>query len=355
MDVGAQAPTPVQESYNAAGESVETPSPVSGDAVLAGHRVTVAHPVSGDILAAGWRVSIAAAADDDVRAAGAELVVNGPIAGDLTIAGGDVTIGRDAHVRGRSWMMGRTVRADGVFERDVRIAGDRVVVGGEFRQPLRVVAQRLDIGSGARVLAPITYEGASPPNIASGAMVTFPVNYRNIPGKDVGAARWPRGLSSVVFGAHVFIGGLLLLLLIPRLAGKPAERLRMEPTRSLLAGLTLLVTIPFVAVLLVISIVGLPAGLALGAAYASALFLGVVTTALFIGDAEGRLLGVPAVVTPSRRVALLLAGVATLSVLRTVPVLGTAVVFMAVVFGLGALGLWLYRGYGQAPVTSAAQ
>jgi cytoskeletal protein CcmA (bactofilin family) len=344
----AQTVAPIPENYYAAAESVTVPAPVLGDVVVAGRTVTIDKRVSGDVLAAGWRVRVSAPTEDDVRAAGAEVEVTAPVDGDLTVAAGDLTIGREARIGGRTWLTGRTVHADGVFAREVRIAAEHVLIGGDIDQPIRIVAQRLDILPTARVRGAITYEGATPATIAAGAQVTQPITYRNIPAQEVRKAQWPRGLTSLVFGIHVFFGGLLLLLLLPRLAGKPADVLRERPAQSLFAGLALVVTIPFVALLLMISVVGLPAGLALGAAYAAALFIGVVTTAVFIGALEEKLLKLAPASTMSRRAAMLLAGVLTLMVLRSVPVFGTLVVFAAVVVGLGALGVWSYQTYRQA-------
>jgi cytoskeletal protein CcmA (bactofilin family) len=352
----AQTPaTPIPENYYAAGEHVGLPAPVLGDAVIAGRIVTIGQEVSGDVLAAGWRVQVVAPTADDVRIAGAEVEVKAAIGGDLTAAAGDLMVSPGTRVSGRSWLTGGTVRADGIFDREVRIAADRVQIGGEIREPIRVVAQRLEILSTARVLGPLTYEGATQATVAAGAVLERPITYKQIPAKDVRDARWPRGLTSVVFGIHVFFGGLLLLLLLPRFAAKPADALLAAPGQSLLAGLALLVTIPFVAVLLMISVVGLPAGLVVTAAYVAALFIGVVTTAMFVGSLEARMLNLAPASTRRERLMLLLAGVLTLAVLRSIPVLGTIVVFASIVAGLGAVGSWMYRAYLQVPAVAVAQ
>ena len=336
--IAAQGPEPIRDNYYAAGERVALPAPVAGDAVMAGRIVTIGYPVEGDVLAAGWRVTVAAAAADDVRAAGAEVQITSPVDGDLTAAGGEVIVAAGTRIGGRTWLSGGTVRMDGILEREVHVAANTVRIGGEVHAPLRVVAQSLEILPGAKVTGPVRYEGATAPVVAEGAAVTQPITYRNIDAAEARAAKWPRGISSVVFAVHVFIGGLLLLLVAPRFATRPALALTAAPGRSLLAGLMLVVTVPFVALLLIISVIGLPAGLVLAALYAAALFVAVVTTALFIGMAEERLLKRAPADNRAQRVAWLAAGVATLAILRLVPVLGTVVVFVAIVIGLGALG-----------------
>jgi hypothetical protein len=351
----AQAPAaPIPENYYAAGEHVTLPAPVLGDAVIAGRVVTVGEQVSGDVLAAGWNVQLLAPASDDVRVAGAHVDIMAPVGGDLTAAAGDLTIAQGTTVSGRAWLTGRTIHVDGILSREAQIAGERVIIAGELREPTRIVAQRLEIRSTAKVVAPLTYEGATPATIARGALMAGPITYTRIGEKEVQNARLPRALTSIVFGLHVFFGGLLMLLLVPRLAAKPAEMLRAAPGQSLLAGLVLLVTVPFVAVLLMISLVGLPAGLVLGAAYAAALFIGVVTTAMFVGSLEQALFKLASPPTKGQRIGVLLAGVMTLVVLRSIPVLGTLVVFASIAAGLGAMGIWLYRAYVHPAPMSVA-
>jgi hypothetical protein len=271
----------------------------------------------------------------------------------LGAAGRNVTLGPRSSVAGNGWLTGQDVRVGGIVERPLRIAAGSVVIAGEIRQPLNIVAESLEVLSTARLLAPVTYEGATPARVASGALVTSPIAYKNIPARDARAARSPSGLSSVLFTIHLFVGGMLLLLLVPRFAAAPAEMLRAEPWRSLLTGVILAVTIPFVAVLFLVSFIGIPVGLTMGAVYLAALFVAVVTTAVTLGFAEARLLHTP-LVTRSRQALFLLAGVVTLAVLRSLPIIGGGVVFVSILFGLGALGLWSYRAYTRLATPAPA-
>jgi len=59
-------------------------------------------------------------------------------------------------------------------------------------------------------------------------------------------------------------------------------------------------------------------------------------------------------VTYRSRAMWLLAGVLSLAILRSVPVLGTLVVFVSVLFGFGALTLAAYRAYSTTHAPTAA-
>jgi len=353
----AQPPTPSSESpradnYYAAGNHIEITTPMSADVIVAGRQVDIAQPVAGDILAAGWRVVLTGRADDDVRIAAGEVMVNAPVTGDLTIGGGEVTVGSHARVSGRAWLTGSTVRVDGLFEREVQIAGATVEIAGEIRQPLHVVAEKLQILPSARILGPLTYKGSAEARIAEGAVVNGPITYDRIPEREARRARAFPAVSTLLFALHLLLAGLLVVIFLPRVETSVVEMLRRQPGRSLLAGFVLLVTTPVAALLLVISVLGLPIGLALGALYAMALFGGVLVTAFFVGDAEARLFKTGPIVTRGQHALLLLAGVLTLAVLRSL--LGGLVVFASLLFGLGALILAAHQAYSHVSGPASA-
>jgi cytoskeletal protein CcmA (bactofilin family) len=338
----AQSPGP-RENFYAAANRVDLAAPIDGDAVVAGRIINLSQPVSGDVLAAGWLVTLSAPASDDVRIAGGDVSILAPIEGDLTAAGGDLTVGPQVRVRGRAWLSGGTVRADGTFDRELQIYGDTVTVGGEVREPLIVVAQSLTILPSARLLARVSYKGPAEARVEPGATLTVPIAYERIASGEARRQQLPGAGSAVLFTLHLTLAGLVFFFLVPRISSGAATTLRAEPGRSVLAGFVLLVTVPVAALLLVVSVLGLPVGLALVALYFVALLLGLLTTAYALGEFESRLLKRPPVVARSQRALALVAGVVTLALLRTVPFVGGWIVFLAVLFGLGSLALWIYR------------
>jgi len=269
------------DNYYAAGNRIDITTPIGADVVVAARQVDIRQPVSGDILAAGWRIALAARADDDVRIAAGEVVVNAPVSGDLTVAGGDVQLGPQASISGRSWITGRRIRIEGVIDREIRIAGETVILAGEIRQPVSVMAETLDILPGARLLAPLTYQGSQDVRVAAGAVVNGPIIFDRIPSGEARRSRSFPAVSSFLFAAHLFIVGLLLTWLVPRFEGATVAKLRAHPARSLLAGFILLLATPVVALLLIVTVLGLPVGLALGALYGIALVVGLAAIGFY--------------------------------------------------------------------------
>ena len=338
-------PAPPPENYYAAGNRLEVRGPILGDALLAGRDIIINQPVDGDVLGAGWRVTLNAAAHDDVRVAGAEVTLAAPVDGDVTIAGGQVTTGPALRVAGRSWISGGTVRVEGAFARDLRVAGRTVQLGAEVQGPVEITAETVEILAGARLHGPLTYRSPKPAVIAAGAVLGGPVVFKQIESEEARRASSFRGVSSVLFAAHLLAVGLLFVALLPRTAGDVATMLRQQPGRSLLAGGALLVALPAAAVVLILSILGLPLGLALMAVYLVALLASLVTTALVVGQLEASWWQHAAQATRGRNAGFVVAGVLTLAVLRALPIVGGLVVLVSVLFGLGALTLWAWQAF----------
>jgi hypothetical protein len=105
--------------------------------------------------------------------------------------------------------------------------------------------------------------------------------------------------------------------------------------------------VPIAVVALFVTGIGVPLGLILLAGYLVALLLAYLVAALFVGMFGAERLRRERQPVPSRGalVLRLLAALVVLGIVRLVPVLGGLVSFAALLFGMGALGIQLYRAY----------
>jgi hypothetical protein len=123
--------------------------------------------------------------------------------------------------------------------------------------------------------------------------------------------------------------GLLLLWLAPRLASAVAERATLGSLPAFGWGLLLFVGLPIVAVLALVTVVGIPFGLGLFSALMAIYAVGYVTSGWMLGQ---RLL------TDGRsKYLVFVAGWAVLRVVALIPVVGGIVSGIATILGLGVL------------------
>lgn len=220
-----------------------------------------------------------------------------------------------------------TVREEVVaFNGDVRVSG---TVGGE------VVALngRVTVAEGGRVGGDVVSQREAviePGATVGGEVRRFdPEVFDNWFGVVTRLALW----FAVSLAALVL--GLLLAWLTPRLVGATLTASRTATGAVIGWGLAALVGGPVVAMILMVTLVGIPLGLYLLAALGVVSILGYTASAWILG----RLM-----VRESRSPVLaFLAGLVVLRVLALVPFLGGLVWFAAALFGTGALAVAAWR------------
>ena len=279
-------------------------------------------------------------------ASAAGQAADGSFSGDRVVITGPVTIDRGETADD-------VVVIDGPVSVAGRVRGDLVVVNGRLRISGSVdgdvvtVADRATLVSGARVGGDFVYADKRP-LVPGGATVEGDIQRVSVdevtdPVGFIGAAAvW------IAVSVSALVLGLLLLWLAPRAldAAFAAASTSLGPTIGW--GLLLFFGLPILAVIALVTLVGIPLGVALLLALLPLYAIGYTTSAWLLGR---RLLG-----PPRGRVLAFLAGLVILRVLAIIPILGGIVWFAATVVGLGALivATWRARRDYRQPASAAA-
>jgi cytoskeletal protein CcmA (bactofilin family) len=314
--------------------------PTAGDAFLAGGHINTASEVTGDLVAAGGEVSVGGGIGDDLYAAGGKVQVDAIVAGNARLAGGEVTVGPATVIDGSVTMSGGRVSFEGSTRGNLQASGGSVRIDGTVEADAEVNAEDVEIGPQTRIAGKLIVRGPRAPTIPEGAQIAGGVVFIEAAvsqhfSDHVHAVA--QGVGSFLWILGVFVAGTLFTLAFPAYSARAADWIGRAPLRSLGLGFVLLVCLPVLAMLLVITIVGIPLALLIGMAYVLLLFLGWVTAALFVARKGLALLrGARPVTTGWLLLALLLAVLALWGV-GQVPVLGGWVTFIALLLGIGAL------------------
>jgi hypothetical protein len=242
---------------------------------------------------------------------------------------------------------GETVNDVVVFDGPVRIEGTvagsvtafngDVVNSGTVREDIISFNGQATVSDGGSVGGDVTSRLA--PAIAPGATVGGTVqqlNFRSIDagfGFAAGFAFW------LAISVSTLLLGLLFVLLFPRAADAVYEAGRQRLGASIGWGLVSFFAIPIVAILLFVTLVGIPLGIGLLLLMMPLYSLGYTMGGWYLGR---RILSGHA-----RAVAVLL-GILILRVLALIPILGGLVGFIATILGLGMLAVAATAG-GRAP------
>lgn len=330
-----------------AGGRVELPGEAAGDVVVAARTVTVTGLVRGDLLAAAYDLLIRGRVLDDVRAAARRINLDGEVADGFVAAGSAVRLSETSRVGGDAWLAARRLEVSGHVGRELRAAAVRVRIKGAIEGDVQLAARDIEMLPGARIAGNLTYWSSEEVRIAPGATVEGRIIRRQPEYLDrAGRALTILGaITRIVFVLNLFVAGIILLLLFPRLTVSAALTVGQRPGASFGVGLLVLVATPLTALLLIATVIGIPLALALAWLYGAGLLLGFLTAAFYLGELLLRAMRRAVGHGLGARIAALAGALVILALIRFIPIAGPLIVFLALVVGLGAWTLRLSRGY----------
>jgi cytoskeletal protein CcmA (bactofilin family) len=336
----------------AAGGTLEVTEPVAGDALLAGEYITLKAPVAGSVFALGAHVDVQDEVGKGLYAMAESIRVAGTVHDHARLAGDTVEITSSAHLEGPVSIAARTAKLAGELPGGTKVAARSASIDGHIAGDLEVSAENLEIGPAAHIDGRLRYRGDRAPVIASGAEVTGGID--RLPSRH-GRFSWGGGHHlggfghGLGFGASLLIG-IAMLLLGPAFMTEASTIARRDWAQSLGVGFMVLVGTPIAAVLLAITLIGIPVALLLIMLFAALLMLGYVCGAIAVGDFGLQTFVPKRAASTGARILALVAALIALALLRHVRLLGDLVVFLVFLAGVGAL---LQRAFRKVPPASA--
>jgi hypothetical protein len=246
--------------------------------------------------------------DDQIVLNGRLLVPSGETVGTAVLFNGTATI-------------------DGTVEETLVVFNGDVVVNGTVAEDVIVFNGEVRIAAGAEVGGDLVSQAT--PVVEDGATVRGQQQQitGNIDVTDVGFAS--RIAWWIGYTVSALVLGLILLLLAPGLDLGVTHAARDRMGAAFGFGAVAFFALPIVAVLLLVTVVGIPLGIFLMLAFALIYTLAYVAGA----HAVGRFVVKP----PASRYVAFLAGLAILRVLALIPVVGGITWFVATLLGFGVL------------------
>jgi len=338
-----------------AGGNVVVSRDVPGDLVAAGGTVAVKGKVAQDALVAGGTVDVAGDVADVLRVAGGTVTLSGGVGGYLVAGGGTVRLLPNATVEGAVYVNAGQVILDGVVHGPVEIQGGDARINGTVDGEVEVRAGKLTLGESAVLKKGLAYRSRNEAAIASGAQVLGSI--RRLPEARPGG-RVARGLAVLPVPAiakftGLILAGIAIVLLFPAFSRSVTMESLSHFGRDLAIGGAVLFMAPAVAVLLVVSLVGLPLGVLGGLAYVTMLIVSTLCAGVYLGTFVWRLVSKGHEVRIDWMTAIV--GLALLPAVAWIPILGWLICTALVVAALGSLSLLAYRAVRPGPGPRASE
>ncbi|MEA3343343.1 MAG: polymer-forming cytoskeletal protein [archaeon] len=320
------------------------------DLIVGGSEIVIEGRIEGDLVAFAGKISISGDVEGDVLAAGGDVVIEGDVEDDAVLLSGDAKISGDVG--------DNLLAACGSFKmddgssvgRDAFVAGGMIDVYGDVFRNLFASGGNVVIGGS--VLGNVTLEADGAPRITSDAEIGGDVNYtsekdiiiedgasvpgnvnKNLPDAGRKKSDFERFNERLMGFLSIFIVGFILVRFLPVYTRNVCNNLKKSAFSCGLWGIVGLIVAPVVALLLMVTVIGLPLGLILVCAYIILIYVSKVYVSVFVGKFFLNMTGSRS----DSLVLMLVLGLLLFELIGLVPALSGFVGLLVVVFGFGAV------------------
>ena len=321
------------------GDHIVVDGTVKGDVYCAGNEIHINGTVEGDVLCGGKNLTIGGTIKGDIRVAGSSVTVRGNIAGNATIAASDGNVTKEAIIGGDITGGVSTFVMDGSIGRDMLIGSGTTVLGGTVGRDVNAGIDTLTVNQGARVGGNLTYQGNTEATVPAG-VVAGKTQFTKVENKaESASSKFSYALGFIV--AFIILA-LLVTLVMPKYIHEASTITVRRALLAFLAGFAALILIPLASVILMSTIIGIPAGVVGIIVWALFIFLSSVFFAYYVGTL---------VLKKRARNALVVAMVGALivGIALFIPVLNILVFMIALCVGIGMQLLHIQNQFSKHP------
>jgi len=322
----------------AAGGRIRVEGTIEGDLVVAGGDVEISGHVLGDVISSSGTLRIPGHVDGNIRSYAGNLTLKGTVGRNLMIFGGDVNIDRDAKIGGSITSFTGHESIDGHVGRDVLAMGGQITITGAIKGSAKIRSGELIIDSSAEVGGPIDFTGDKEPQVSSGAKLASPVHFKKMKhGDDYRTVHYY--VWQIIWAAAFILFGLVLFAAMPNFS-QDAVKSAEHYGASAGLGVLVLFGVPIAACIACITVVGIFIGISTLFLWYASLYFAQIIVGAVIGQ---WLMGRTSELWPL--IGRMTVGVVIVRLCTTIPHVGGWVKFAAILWGIGAISLAVYRRF----------
>jgi cytoskeletal protein CcmA (bactofilin family) len=326
----------IDDDLYVAGSTVSIDGTVNGDVLAVGNKIIVNGRINGDLIAAGASVTVNGEVTGAVRIAGATLEVKGNVGGDVAAVGKSLSLASTAGIGNDLVVAAANASIDSPVGGDIFGGGGEITLSNTVGGNVKLSVDSLTLLYNASIGGDLIYTSPNEADIKAGAQIVGAINHKLPPPEE---REGGIGIGGKIVGFLMALAlGIVIIVLAPKRMLAITDAIRNQPWHSLGWGAVLLFVTPIAALIVCLTVVGVPIGLIGLALYGIAVYISHIITSLLIGrliigtlrrmeGAEGRgiLIGSLAL------------GLVILTLLTMIPYIGFFVGLAAVLFGFGAI------------------
>lgn len=256
----------VKNNLYVVGQQLTLMGNVLGDVLGGGGNVFLNNDIEGDVMILGGTINLISSVSSDARLAGATIVVSGKIGGDLAAVGNNIRVVENTSIGGDALLAGGTIVLSAPVSGKINISGADVTLNGEIAGDANVVADKLTIGPNALIKGKLLYKSVREATIDPSAQILGGTLFEKV------SSDSDSNLSALIWSSlfwvkliTLFVSSMILFAVGKKSMSVIAGRARVNVWQNLIAGFLFLIGMPVSAILLVMTVIGLPlAGAVIG-------------------------------------------------------------------------------------------
>jgi len=306
------------------GDQLQIDQDIQGDLVLGGSRLEINGNVIDDFIGAGGELVVNGDVSGNIIAAGGSIRVNGDVGGDLVAAGGQIHLSKDSTVEGDILLAGGEVTLNGIVNGNGSVSAGTLRTGEDFelKGNLELEAENYPSDLEDKVWGNLSITtGAREQDQYAGQSEGF-------------------GIFSFILGLLAALAlGFILIYTFPGFVTGLAEIVRGSALRAGLLGFMLLIFVPVLSLILLITMFGWSLSILLMLLLALAALIATVPVKLLAGE----MIYSKVFKKEAGKMIYYLTGAVVFAIVYEIPFLGWLIQFVALLIGLGALGIWISK------------
>ncbi len=279
------------------GNVIQIDGEVIGDLYVAANHIIMNGSVSGDIIGLARRATINGSVDGDVRLLAQSVELYGTVSHNISFIADQITIRDTAQVKGSITGLATNLTVLGPVAESIEGKYTNLLLASDVGKDVNVSINN-DFNSGLHILATaringdVRYQALQLAQIAKGAVISGNQNYDLLSAGNehmwlinFGDSNW--WLARLGYFASLLLTALILWRLGAKRWQEVADSMLSRSRKSLWYGLPWLVFAPLLALMLIITLIGLPLGLVLGALYLASWYFYPAWACLYVTTALG--------------------------------------------------------------------
>jgi cytoskeletal protein CcmA (bactofilin family) len=330
--------TTIDDDLYAVGDSLVLSGTTTGDVLVAGSNVRQAGRVIQDGFYVGGRVTIDGDIGGDLRGVGGDVTLTGHVKEDVILIGGAVQISKDAVIDGDVLILAEHFSFEGTTNGVMKVYARAVELKGVVEGSIEAHAKEsVSVTGDAHLKGDLYYEAPREAFISDTVTIDGETFFtQKVPTQ--ADSRGFFGVGVVFLIIISVISSLVLLYLFPaQTKTMTREVLSDDAALKGIIGFALVLSIPFFALALLISVIGILPALIIMSLYVGGVLLALALAPIVASVILVRLLKKPQHEFDTRWVAL---GATLFALLTLIPFLGTLVRF--IVFVLTFYGVLVF-------------